>query len=71
MGDAGAAGGRGGARRRLGLDLQPLVAQSFGEVVVHRHTDGELLGAGPLVVHAQAALEVLVHHVLVVAFGNH
>lgn len=65
------AGRRGGTGGRLGFDLQPLVSQSLGKVVVDGHTDGELLGAGLLVVHAEAPLEMLLNHVVVVAFGNH
>lgn len=65
---AGRCGRTGG---RLGLNLQPLVSQSLGKVVVDRHADGELLGAGLLVVDAEAPLEVLLNHMVVVAFGNH
>lgn len=68
VGDAGTAGRCGGTGGGLGFDLQPLVSQSLGEVVVDGHADGELLGAGLLVVHAEAPLEVLLNHVVVVAF---
>lgn len=69
--DARTAGRCGGTGGRLGLNLQPLVSQSLGEVVIHRHADGELLGASFLVVHSKAPLEVLLNHVVVAAFGNH
>lgn len=68
--DAGTAGGGGRTGGRLGFNLQPLVPQSFGEVVVHRHTDGELLRVSLLVVGSQAPLEVFLH-VVVAALGNH
>lgn len=68
--DAGAAGRCGRTGGGLGFNLQPLVTQSLRKVVVNGDADGEL-GAGLLVVQAQAPLEVLLHHVLVVAFGNH
>lgn len=66
-----AAGWRGGARGRLGFDLQPLVSQGLGKVVVHRHADGELLGVSFLIIHPEAPLEMLLNHVLVVALRNH
>lgn len=71
VGDTGTAGRCGRTGGRLGFDLQPLVSQSLGEVVVDGHADGELLGASFLVVHSEAPLEVLLHHVVVAAFGNH
>lgn len=40
-------------------------------MVIHGHTDGQLLGTGFLVVHPEASLEVLFHDVVIVAFGNH
>ncbi len=64
---AGRCGGTGG---RLGFNLQPFVSQSLGEVVVDGHADGELLGASFLVVHAEAPLEMLLHHMVIVAIGN-
>lgn len=71
MSNTWAAGWRGRTGRGLGFDLQPLVSQGLCKVVIHRHTDGQLLGAGFLVVHAEAPLEMLFHDVVVVAFGNH
>ena len=71
MGDAGTAGRCGGTGGRLGFDLQPLVSQSLGEVVVDGHADGELLGASLLVVYSEAPLEVLLDDMVVAAFGNH
>lgn len=65
---AGRCGGTGG---RLGFDLQPLVAQRLGEVVVDGQADGELLGASFLVVRSEAPLEMLLDHVVVGGFGNH
>lgn len=65
------AGRCGRAGGRLGFDLQPFVSQSLGEVVVDRHADGELLGASFLIVHAEASLEVLLYHVIIVAFRSH
>lgn len=72
VGDAGAAGRRGGAGRRLTLDLLPFVPQGFGEVVVHRNADGEpLLRMGhSLITFSQAPLEVLVHHAVTVALRH-
>lgn len=70
MSNTRAAGWCGRTGRGLGFDLQPLVSQGLCEVVVHRHADGQLLGAGFLVVHAEASLEVLLHDVVVVAFGD-
>lgn len=67
--DARAAGRRGGTGGGFGFNLQPLVAQGLREVVVDGDADGEL-GASLLVVQSQAPLEVLLHHALVVAFGN-
>lgn len=71
MSNTWAAGWRGRTGRGLGFDLQPLVSQGLCKVVVHRHADGQLLGAGFLVVHAEASLEMLLHDVVVAAFGNH
>lgn len=71
MSNTWAAGWRGRTGRGLGFDLQPLVSQGLCKVVVHRHADGQLLGASFLVVHAEASLEMLFHDVVVVAFGNH
>lgn len=68
--NARAAGGCGRTGGGLGFNLQPLVTQSLSKVVVNGDADGEL-GAGLLVVQPQAPLEVLLHHVVVVAFGNH
>lgn len=65
-----AAGRCGGTRGGFGFDLQPLFTQSLSKVVVNRDTDGEL-GAGLLVVQPQASLEVLLHHMVIVAFGIH
>lgn len=65
---AGRCGRTGG---RFGFNLLPLVSQSLGKVVIDRHADGELLGASPLVVHSEAPLEMLLNHVVIVAFGNH
>ena len=42
---AGWRGGGRGAGGRLRFNLQPFVSQGLGKVVVHRHTDGQLLGA--------------------------
>lgn len=72
VGDAGAAGRRGGAGRRFTLDLLPLLSQGFGEVVVHGDADGELLlrTGHSLVTFPQAPLEVLVHHAVTVALRN-
>lgn len=70
VGDTGAAGGCGGTGGGLGFDLQPLVPQGFGKVVIHRHADGELLGAGLLIVRPQAPLEVLFQDAIVVGFRN-
>lgn len=69
VGDAGAAGRRGGAGRRFALNLLPLVSQGFGEMVVHGNADGELLlGTGhSLVTFPQASLEMLIHHAVTVA----
>lgn len=64
---AGRCGGTGGG---FGLNLQPLVTQSLSKMVVNRDADGEL-GASLLVVQSQAPLEVLLHHTVIVAFGNH
>lgn len=69
--NARAAGRCGRTGGRLGFDLQPLVSQGLGKVVVDGHADGKLLGASSLVVHPEAPLEVLLDHVIVVAFGNH
>lgn len=69
--NAGTAGRCGRTGGRLGFNLQPLVSQSLGKVVVDRHADGELLGASVLVVHAEAPLEMLLDHVVIAAFGNH
>ena len=71
VGDTRTAGRCGGTGGGLGFDLQPLVSQGLGEVVVHGHADGELLGAGLLVVHAEAPLEMLLDPVIVAALGNH
>lgn len=71
VGNAWTAGRCRRAGRRLGLNLQPLVSQGFGKVVIHRHADGKLLGAGVLVINSKASLEMLVHNMFVVAFGNH
>lgn len=64
---AGRCGRTGGGFR---FNLQPLVPQSLRKVVINRDTDGEL-GASLLVVQPQASLEVLLHHMVIVAFGNH
>lgn len=66
-----AAGGCGRTGGGLGLNLQPLVSQSLGKVVIDGDTDGELLGVSILVVHSEAPLEVLLDHWIIVAFGNH
>lgn len=71
VGNTRAAGRCGWTGGRLGLNLQPFVSQCLGEVVVDGHADGELLGAGFLVVHTEASLEMLLNHVIIVAFGNH
>lgn len=71
VGDAWTAGWCRRARRRLGLNLQPLVSQGFGEVIIHGHADGKLLGASVLVINSKASLEMLLHTMIVVAFGNH
>lgn len=71
MSNTWAAGRRGRTGRGLGFDLQPLVSQGLCKVVIHRHADGQLPGAGFLVVHPQASLEMLFHHVLVVALGSY
>lgn len=65
---AGRCGRTGG---RLGFNLQPFVSQSLGEVVIDRHADGELLGASFRIVCAEASLEMLLNHVIIVAFRNH
>lgn len=71
MSNTWAAWRRGRTGRGLGFDLQPLVSQGLCKMVIHGHTDGQLLGTGFLVVHAEASLEMLFHNVVVVAFGNH
>lgn len=71
MSNTRAAGRRGRTGRGLGFDLEPLVSQGLCKVVVHRHTDGQLLGMGFLVVHAEASLEMLFHHVVVAALGSY
>lgn len=71
MGNTWAAGWRGRAGGGLGFDLEPLFSQGLCKVGVHGHTDGQLLGAGLLVVHPEASLEVLFHDVVVVAFGGY
>lgn len=47
-----AAGRCGRAGGGLGFNLQPLISQGLGKVVIDGHADGELLGAGFLVVHS-------------------
>lgn len=69
--DTGAAGRRGGTGRGVGLDLEPLLPQGLGEVVVHGHADGHRLGVGALVRRAQAPLEVFLHPVVVAAVRGH
>lgn len=66
-----AAGRCGRTRGRLGFNLQPLVSQSLGKVVIDRHADGELLGASFLVVYSKAPLEMLLNHMVIVGFRNH
>lgn len=68
--DTRAAGRCGRTGGWFGFDLQPLVTQSLSKVVIDRDADGEL-GASLLVVQSQAPLEVLLHHVVIVAFRNH
>lgn len=68
--DTRAAGRCGRTGGGFGFNLQPLVTQSLSKVVVNRDADGEL-GASLLVVQTQASLEVLLHHMVIVAFGNH
>lgn len=65
------AGRSGGTGRRLGFDLQPLVSQGLGKVVIHRHTDGQLLGTSSLVIHSETSLEMLLNDMIVIAFRNH
>lgn len=64
---AGRCGRTGGG---LGFNLQPLVSQGLCKVVIDRDADRELLGAGFLVVHSEASLEVLLNHVVIVTFRN-
>lgn len=71
MSNTWAAWRRGRTGRWLGFNLQPLVSQGLCKMVIYGHTDGELLGAGILVVHPEASLEMLFHDVVIVAFGNH
>lgn len=71
LGDAGAAGRCGGTGGGLRFDLQPLVSQSLGEVIIHGDADGERLGAGGRVVRTEAPLEMLIHHAVAAASGNH
>lgn len=64
---AGRCGGTGGG---FGFNLQPLFTQSLSKVIINRDADGEL-GAGLLVVQPQASLEMLLYHMVIVAFGIH
>lgn len=55
----------------LGFNLQPLISQGLCKMVINGHTDGKLLRTSFLVVYPQAPLEMLLHHMVIVAFGNH
>jgi len=68
VGDTWTAGRCGGTGGRLGFNLEPLVSQSLGKVIINRHANGELLGVALLVVHSEAPLEMLLEDMIIDAF---